>query len=101
MGRTGDGYRYDHTFVVADLADQVTACEYVHEPRTLRLTDHSALSLRLSVPLAEPLLVSDPTAIEPVHTTLFSLCQYRRSNRRAARSGRATPAGTRSNLVHG
>ncbi|ARF59556.1 endonuclease/exonuclease/phosphatase [Streptomyces gilvosporeus] len=61
VGRTGDGYRYDHAFTSGTLGDQVAACSYVHEPRTDRLTDHSALSLQLAVTPVAPLLVSDPT----------------------------------------
>lgn len=42
VGRTGDGYRYDHAFVSGALAGEVTVCAYVHESRTqTRLTDHS------------------------------------------------------------
>ncbi|MFI6694967.1 endonuclease/exonuclease/phosphatase family protein [Streptomyces sp. NPDC050433] len=70
VGRTGDGYRYDHAFASTALADKVIACDYVHEPRTARLTDHSALSLQLAVTPLQPLLVSDPTAT-PEPETLF------------------------------
>ncbi|WP_406425830.1 hypothetical protein [Streptomyces sp. NBC_01589] len=47
VGQTGDGHRYDHAHVSADLGTAVRGCFYVHEPRTgeTRLTDHSALSL--------------------------------------------------------
>jgi exodeoxyribonuclease III len=67
VGRTGDGYRYDHAFVSAVLEGEVAGCADVHEPRTqTRLTDHSGLSLRLSLHSAQPLLVSQPTtAPEP------------------------------------
>lgn len=70
VGRTGDGYRYDHAFTSAALADQVDACDYVHEPRTARLTDHSGLSLQLAMSPLEPLLVSDPI-VTPEPETLF------------------------------
>lgn len=72
VGRTGDGYRYDHAFTSASLVDQVTECAYVHEPRIERLTDHSALALQLAVSPLETLLVSDPTATpEPEINPLF------------------------------
>lgn len=64
VGRTGDGYRYDHAFVSPGLADQVTACCYLHQTRIPaeagpRLTDHSALTVTLAPPV--PLLnVADP-----------------------------------------
>lgn len=45
----GNGYRYDHTFVTADHADRIRLCQYVHEPRELGLTDHSAMLLRLGL----------------------------------------------------
>lgn len=70
VGRTGDGYRYDHAFVSTALAAHVTECGYLHEPRTTRLTDHSALTLQLSVTAPTPLLVSDPTS-QPESHTLF------------------------------
>ncbi|GAA2134671.1 endonuclease/exonuclease/phosphatase [Streptomyces synnematoformans] len=46
VGRTGDGYRYDHAHVSGLLAAELRGCFYVHEPRTRpgRLSDHSALS---------------------------------------------------------
>ena len=33
VGRTGDGYRYDHAFCSAGLAAAISTCEYLHEPR--------------------------------------------------------------------
>jgi exodeoxyribonuclease III len=45
IGRTGDGYRYDHAHCSKELAADLLECEYVHEPRTTRLSDHSALSV--------------------------------------------------------
>ena len=48
-GRRGEGYRYDHAFCSDYLARQVIACEYLHQPRTDKLSDHSALTVRLAV----------------------------------------------------
>ena len=67
-GPDDDGYRFDHAFVTADLADGVMRCGYAHETRELGLTDHSALTLtipgaqvlRLAV---EPSLTRDPMAL--------------------------------------
>ena len=61
VGRTGDGYRYDHAFCSSALSDRITACDYVHEPRHSRLSDHSALSVTFSLAMPE-LAVSDPAA---------------------------------------
>jgi exodeoxyribonuclease III len=47
VGRTGDGYRYDHAFVATGLLPMLKHCEYVHQPRLGALSDHSALTLRL------------------------------------------------------
>src|SRR5580704_239419 len=33
VGRTGDGYRYDHAFCSASLTESISNCEYLHEPR--------------------------------------------------------------------
>jgi exodeoxyribonuclease-3 len=49
IGRTGDGYRYDHAHCSKELAEELVECEYVHEPRTTRLTDHSGLTLQFSL----------------------------------------------------
>lgn len=44
VGRTGDGYRYDHCFVSTELLPLVDDCYYLHEPRVEKLSDHSALT---------------------------------------------------------
>ncbi|MFD6936229.1 endonuclease/exonuclease/phosphatase family protein [Streptomyces goshikiensis] len=73
VGRTGDGYRYDHAFVSGGLADGLRGCSYVHEPRTMadRLTDHSALTVGLGVTAVAPLAVSDPVRVEAPALSLF------------------------------
>lgn len=48
MGRAGDGYRYDHCFVSVKLLPFIVACYYLHEPRKIRYSDHSAMYLCLS-----------------------------------------------------
>lgn len=60
VGRTGDGYRYDHAHATKDVLADLTHCEYVHEPRLTRLSDHSALTVRLTRSGTSPLLTSDP-----------------------------------------
>jgi exodeoxyribonuclease-3 len=62
VGRTGDGYRYDHVHCTADLASSLLACDYLHQPRLDRLSDHSALSVRLAVNPGTRLITSDPAA---------------------------------------
>lgn len=70
VGRTGDGYRYDHTFASTALQDRLVGCEYVDDFRTTEfLSDHSALSARLALRPVGALLVSDPT--EPEQSALF------------------------------
>ncbi|MFH1780661.1 MAG: endonuclease/exonuclease/phosphatase family protein [Candidatus Nealsonbacteria bacterium] len=48
IGRTGDGYRYDHCFVSENILHGVKKCFYFHEPREKRLSDHSAIIVELS-----------------------------------------------------
>jgi exodeoxyribonuclease-3 len=60
IGRTGDGYRYDHAHCSKKLAAEIEECEYVHEPRTTRLSDHSALSLTFSCLPTSELNTMDP-----------------------------------------
>jgi exodeoxyribonuclease III len=66
VGRTGDGYRYDHAFVSRGLAGTVDGCAYVHGIRVGagRWTDHSALTLGLDLPVPDR-LPSDPAALVP------------------------------------
>jgi exodeoxyribonuclease III len=71
VGRTGDGYRYDHAFCSAHLRDQVTSCDYLHDPRTGRLSDHSALTMTLSITPPPPLPVITSPAIAAEVPTLF------------------------------
>lgn len=73
VGRTGDGYRYDHAHVSAQIATSARACSYVHEVRTGpdRLTDHSALSLSLALHPTAPLPVTIPVRAADVATALF------------------------------
>ena len=69
VGRTGDGYRYDHAFCSHTLSSQVTACQYVHEPRVDKLSDHSALVLRIEVvpppvlPVCNPVPADEPATL--------------------------------------
>ncbi|NJQ04036.1 endonuclease/exonuclease/phosphatase [Streptomyces lonarensis] len=65
VGRTGDGYRYDHIFVSDPLTRTVVECSYLHEPRAARLTDHSAMTVRLELPVTNALVVSDPSDPPP------------------------------------
>jgi hypothetical protein len=59
IGRTGDGYRYDHALAGTALASRIDACAYLHQPRELHLSDHAALSLCLRIQ-APALVGSDP-----------------------------------------
>lgn len=47
VGRTGDGYRYDHFFTSENMLSGIRKCFYSHEPRNLRLSDHSAIIAEL------------------------------------------------------
>jgi exodeoxyribonuclease III len=72
--RRGDcrdaGYRYDHAFCSRTLRGLITDCRYLHQPRQDKLSDHSALTMRLSLAPSQALPVSVPaTATEPA--TLF------------------------------
>lgn len=63
VGRTGDGYRYDHVHCTADLAAKLVSCDYLHQARVDRLSDHSALSVRLAIEPSEPLITSAPATV--------------------------------------
>ncbi len=49
VGRTNDGYRYDHCFVAKELAPHLVECSYVHETRKIPITDHSAMTMMLEL----------------------------------------------------
>lgn len=70
VDRTGHGYRYDHVFCSARLAQVISNCAYLHDPRITGLSDHSALTATLAVPAAPELTVSDPAAAS-APATLF------------------------------
>ena len=65
VGRTGDGYRYDHVHCSADLATKLASCDYLHNTRLDRLSDHSALSVRLDIQPSTPLITSAPATASP------------------------------------
>lgn len=66
VGRTGDGYRYDHAFCSQPLRELITECAYLHQPRAEKLSDHSALSVRIDLTPPQALPVTDPvTVMEP------------------------------------
>lgn len=43
VGHTGNGYRYDYCFVSENLSNNLKASFYLHEPRQMKLSDHSAI----------------------------------------------------------
>ncbi|WP_256788670.1 hypothetical protein [Frankia sp. AvcI1] len=48
FSRSGNGYRFDHTFIPAAHRSTVNACDYVHTPRRRGLGDHAAMHLTLT-----------------------------------------------------
>jgi exodeoxyribonuclease III len=62
----GHGFRFDHTFITADLCDNLVRCEYLHETRDDNLSDHSAMLIELGgVPFQELDVDSSLTAGDP------------------------------------
>lgn len=49
VGRSNDGYRYDYCFVSEDLKSLVRQCDYIHETRKIKITDHSAISVEIQL----------------------------------------------------
>ena len=49
VGRTNDGYRYDHIFISRDLEPYLIDCSYVHETRKIPITDHSAMTMTVHI----------------------------------------------------
>lgn len=69
IGRTGDGYRYDYFHVGRELGERVQACEYLHETRDQRLTDHAAVTLTLGLDKVRRVETRD--VLEEDQTALF------------------------------
>jgi exodeoxyribonuclease III len=70
VGRTGDGYRYDHIFCSRDLTGAISSCSYLHEPRHDGLSDHSALTASFTFEPPAALTVASPVG-KVMSTTLF------------------------------
>lgn len=49
VGRTNDGYRYDHCFLSTEIAKSLIKCDYIHETRKIPITDHSAMTVTLEL----------------------------------------------------
>jgi exonuclease III len=47
IGRSGNGYRFDHAFASENVARSITRCFYDHSPRLMNLSDHSAMILEV------------------------------------------------------
>jgi exodeoxyribonuclease-3 len=62
VGRTGDGYRYDHAFCSDSLKTVIGDCQYLHAPRQDGLSDHSALTASFTLQPPPDLEISDPAA---------------------------------------
>lgn len=43
VGRTNNGYRYDHIFVSKSIVTNIEECYYIHDTRKTSITDHSAM----------------------------------------------------------
>ncbi|WP_301125974.1 endonuclease/exonuclease/phosphatase family protein [Streptomyces cacaoi] len=54
VGRSGQGFRFDHAFTTAAHAARVETCAYDHAPRTGALTDHAAMTLTLRLASVSP-----------------------------------------------
>lgn len=52
IGRGGNGYRFDHSFITGRHAALISSCDYLHEPRAGGLTDHAALAMTITTAAA-------------------------------------------------
>lgn len=49
VGRTNNGYRYDYFFVSEDEINNIDLCFFIHETRLLKISDHSAIVLKMKL----------------------------------------------------
>jgi exodeoxyribonuclease-3 len=54
IGRGGNGYCFDYIHLGPALLPHLRGCDYLHEPRDQRLTDHAALTATLALPTPVP-----------------------------------------------
>jgi exodeoxyribonuclease-3 len=47
IGKTGNGYRYDHFFVSNHMSEFIGKCFYDHLPQKKNLSDHSGVVLEI------------------------------------------------------
>ena len=69
--RTGDGYRYDYLHAGPAIANLIVSCEYLHETRLRRLSDHAALTLTLDAHADRVETISPTAAAADSAPTLF------------------------------
>lgn len=50
IGRSGNGYCFDYIHLGPALIPELRECNYLHEPRHQRLTDHAAVTVTLGLP---------------------------------------------------
>ncbi|MEV4704511.1 endonuclease/exonuclease/phosphatase family protein [Actinoplanes sp. NPDC049316] len=62
MGRAGNGYRFDYLHTGAALTGKLDTCEYLHEPREQKLTDHAAVAATLRICVDEETRAYEPLA---------------------------------------
>jgi exodeoxyribonuclease-3 len=60
----GRGYRFDHSFITADLSECLRRCEYLHETRDADLSDHSAMIIELGAIAHQELEVNSSLAAD-------------------------------------
>jgi exonuclease III len=58
VGRTGNAYLYDYAHIGDALAEAVADFSYLTDPRSLKLSDHAAVTARLDSPTAARTIVS-------------------------------------------
>jgi len=48
FSRDGNGFRFDFIFISADILANLTYASHIHEPRINKLSDHSAVAIKLT-----------------------------------------------------
>lgn len=49
IGRTGNGYRYDYFFVKDSIKNKIKLCEYIHDTRNIKISDHAAVFMEFYI----------------------------------------------------
>lgn len=68
-----NGFRLDHIFATAEINNRVVGCQYVHEPRLVGHSDHSAIVMELEDNTASVRVTPDPAEEQKIGAVIYAI----------------------------